>query len=386
MNNAPIEQLISEHTKSWVDKAFQQAVKKVLITSKRIGANFPHASHQGAYVLEEPAWWTAGFWPGMLWVLYEGSGEQQFRDMAEQCENHLDKVLDGYDRLDHDIGFMWTLTSLANYKLLGGEASRRRAFKAANYLMGRFNLKGNYIRAWNPWTPGELNSGLAIIDCAMNVPLLYWASKESGDPRYAHIANAHMNTVLTHFVRLDGSVRHIVRFDPDTGEVEEYLGGQGYAPDSVWSRGNAWALYGLALAYHHTGNEAYLNASKQTAHFFLSQLPEDSVPAWDFRAPEDTRHIKDSSAGACAASGLLLLSTLVSESERAVYRQAGERILESLYTNYGTGESSEEEGLISYGTGHYPQGQNVDVPLIYGDYFYVEGLARLRGNHRIFWE
>ncbi|WP_249435879.1 glycoside hydrolase family 88 protein [Paenibacillus sp. Marseille-Q4541] len=380
------DQMNSANAKVWADTAFQKTVEKALITTKRIGANFPHASQKGTYVLEDPAWWTAGFWPGLLWVLYEGSGEETFRNIAEQCEEQLDKVLDGYDRLDHDIGFMWTLTSLANYKLQGGEVSRRRAFKAANYLMARFNLKGNYIRAWNPWTPQESNTGLAIIDCSMNVPLLYWASRESGDPRYAHVANAHMNTVVDHFIRPDGSVRHIVRFDPDTGEVAEYIGGQGYAPESAWSRGNAWALYGLALTYHHTGNSLYLNASKQTAHFFLSQLLEDAVPAWDFRAPEESRHLKDSSAGACAACGLLLLSTLVPESEGATYQRAGERILESLYTSYSTFDHPEEEGLIMHGTSHYPHQQNVDVPLIYGDYFFVEGLARLKGNHHIFWE
>lgn len=386
MTNWTKDQHISEHANVWFDKAFQNAVDKVLITSKRIGANFPHASQKGTYVLEDPAWWTAGFWPGLLWLLYEGSAEQQFRQLAEQCEQRLDRVLDGYDRLDHDIGFMWTLTSVANYKLHGGEESRRRALKAANYLMARFNLKGNYIRAWNPWTPGESNEGVAIIDCAMNVPLLYWASRESGDPRYAHVANAHMNTVIEHFIRPDGSVRHIVRFDPLTGEVAEYMGGQGYAPESAWSRGNAWAIYGLALAYHHTGNEAYLHASKQTAHFFLSQITEDDVPAWDFRAPADSLHVKDSSAGACAASGLLLLATQVPELEGAVYQRAGERILTSLYMNCGAIDDPEEEGILLHGTSHYPQQQNIDVPLIYGDYFFVEGLARLKGNHTIFWE
>ena len=159
-------------TMQWVNEAWEQTVAKVKRTSTRIGANFPHASHEGIYILEEPYWWTAGFWPGMLWLLHEGSSEAKFRDIAEQCEQRLDAVLDGFDKLDHDLGFMWTLTSVANYKINGGEASRRRALKAANYLMGRFNLKGNYIRAWNPWREGEENAGLAIIDCAMNVPLL----------------------------------------------------------------------------------------------------------------------------------------------------------------------------------------------------------------------
>lgn len=376
---------MGETTMLWVDEAWEQTVAKMKKTSLRIGANFPHASQEGSYVLEEPHWWTAGFWPGLLWLLHEGSNEIAFSDIAKQCEERLDQVLDNYDRLDHDIGFMWTLTSVAHYKLAPNEQSRRRAFKAANYLMGRFNVKGNYIRAWNPWHEGEDNSGLAIIDCAMNVPLLYWASRESGDPRYAHVAEAHMGTVLQHFIRSDSSVRHIVRFNPFSGEVEEYIGGQGYAPESAWSRGNAWAIYGLALASHHTGRKDYLDAAKQTAHFFLSQLPSDSVPAWDFRAPEEIKELRDSSAGACAACGLLLLSTLVPESEAKSYQLAGERILESLYRNYGS-FGTDEEGLILHGTSHYPERKNMDVPLIYGDYFFVEGLARLKKGMTIPWE
>ncbi|MDQ0114144.1 glycoside hydrolase family 88 protein [Paenibacillus harenae] len=370
----------------WVNEAWEQTVSKVKRTSGRIGANFPHASQGGVYVLEQPHWWTAGFWPGLLWLLHEGSEEESFRVIAEQCEQRLDAVLDGYDRLDHDIGFMWTLTSVANYKLNGGDESRRRALKAANYLVGRFNLKGNYIRAWNPWSEGEDNAGLAIIDCAMNVPLLYWASRETGDPRYMHIAEAHMGTVMSQFIRTDGSVRHIVRFDPMSGEVAEYIGGQGYAPESAWSRGNAWAIYGLALASRHTGRQDYLDAAKRAAHFFLSQLPEDAVPVWDFRAPEETKSLRDSSAGACAACGLLLIADLVPDSESVSYRKAGTRILESLYRNYGSYGDDAEEGLILRGTSHYPERKNLDVPLIYGDYFFVEGLARLKGGITIPWE
>jgi unsaturated chondroitin disaccharide hydrolase len=375
-------------TAPWVNEAWEQTINKVKRTSARIGAEFPHASQGGTYVLEAPHWWTAGFWPGLLWLLHEGEGstDTTFRPIAEECEVRLDEVLDGYDRLDHDIGFMWTLTSVINYKLYGSELSRRRALKAANYLMGRFNLKGNFIRAWNPWSEGEDNSGWAIIDCAMNVPLLYFATRETGDSRYSHVAEAHMETVLNHFIRKDGSVRHIVRFDPQSGQVAEYIGGQGFGPESAWSRGTAWAVYGLALAAKHTGKQEYIDAAKHVSHFFLSQLPEDSVPVWDFRAPEETKVLRDSSAGACAACGLLLLSELVPDSEASSYRNAGERILKSLYQNYGAFDQDEEEGLILHGTSHYPERKNMDVPLIYGDYFFVEGLARLRGGATIPWE
>lgn len=353
---------------TWLDDAWNKALEKTRCNSGKIGAEFPHASQGGKYLLEAPNWWTAGFWPGMLWQFYSESGDENLKMIAECCEERLDEVLDGYVKLDHDLGFMWILTSVANYKLTGSEASQIRALKAANYLAARFNLKGHYIRAWNPWSEGEDNSGVAIIDCCMNTSLLFWASETTSDPRYRHIAEAHMDTVLEHFIRPDGSVYHIVKFNPDTGEVVEKLGGQGFAPESAWSRGTAWAIYGLALAYHHMGKRSYLDAAKQVAHFFLTRLPDDHVPHWDFRAPGEVGEIRDSSAGSCAASGLLLLADQVDDAESHVYRNGAIRIVESLYRNYGSWDNADEEGLLLHGTSNYPENRNIDVPLIYGDF------------------
>ncbi|WP_449603619.1 glycoside hydrolase family 88 protein [Paenibacillus sp. Marseille-Q9583] len=371
---------------TWLDEAWNKALEKTRCNNGKIGAEFPHASQGGKYLLEAPNWWTAGFWPGMLWQFYSESGDENLKMIAERCEERLDEVLDGYVKLDHDLGFMWILTSVANYKLTGSEASRIRALKAANYLAARFNLKGHYIRAWNPWSEGEDNSGVAIIDCCMNTSLLFWASETTGDPRYRHIAEAHMDTVLEHFIRPDGSVYHIVKFNPETGGVVEKLGGQGFAPESAWSRGTAWAIYGLALAYHHTGKQSYLDAAKQVAHFFLTRLPDDHVPHWDFRAPGEVGEIRDSSAGSCAASGLLLLADQVDDSESHVYRNGAIRIVESLYRNYGSWDNADEEGLLLHGTSNYPENRNIDVPLIYGDFFYVEALARLKAAGPFYWE
>jgi unsaturated chondroitin disaccharide hydrolase len=369
----------------WVQRAWTHTVNKVAITSKRIGDGFPHASVDGRYKLEPASWWTAGFWPGLLWLIYRDTKDESLKQLAESCEKQLDQVIADYYKLDHDIGFMWTLTSVARYKLLGSDDSKRRALLAANLLAARFNVAGNFIRAWNPWREGDCNEGWAIIDCMMNLPLLYWASKETGDPRYKHVAIRHADMVLEHFIRPDGSVNHIVIFDPETGEKLGVNGGQGYAPESAWSRGTAWAIYGMSLSYHHTGKEEYLLAAKRVAHFFVSNLPEDYVPYWDFRLPEDVPAYRDSSAGACAACGLLLLAEQVTVHEAPLYRKAGERILYSLYVNYGSWESDEEEGLIMHGTSHYPERKNIDVPLIYGDYYFVEGISRLKGHRELIW-
>ncbi|MCM3443655.1 glycoside hydrolase family 88 protein [Metabacillus halosaccharovorans] len=370
---------------AWLDEAWQKVNDKVKRTSKKIGPNFPHASLNGSYQLEAPSWWTAGFWPGLLWLVYRETKDESFREIAEQCEEKLDRVITDYYKLDHDMGFMWTLTSVARYKLLGEEDSKRRGLLVANLLMGRFNAKGNYIRAWNPWFEGDDNSGLAIIDCLMNLPLLFWATEITGDPRYSIVAKKHGETVLEHFIRKDGSVHHIIRFDPETGERVEAIGGQGFASESAWSRGAAWAVYGLSLLYKHTNEEKYLQATKNVSHFFIANLPEDDVPHWDFRLPENITKHRDSSAGAIAACGLLLLADQVSSTEAGIYKEAGTKILKSLYENYGAWENEQEDGLILEGTSHYPEGKNIDVPLIYGDYYFVEGLATLKGNRELFW-
>jgi len=375
---------MTEQQLQWVNEAWQQVTNKIDRTSKRIGANFPHASVNGEYTLEEPHWWTAGFWPGLLWLVYQDTKNPDIKKLAEECEGRLDAVQHEFYKLDHDMGFMWTLTSVARYKLLKEEESKRRALVAANLLMGRFNANGNFIRAWNPWHEGEDNRGIAIIDCMMNLPLLYWATEETGDPRFKSIARRHADMVLENFIRNDGSVHHIVRFDPESGQRIEALGGQGFAPDSAWSRGTAWAIYGLTLSHHYTGEALYLETAKKVAHFFISHLPEDFVPAWDFRLPSDINAPKDSSAGAIAACGLLLLANKVTEAESPAYQRAGEKILESLYKNYGDWEGA-EEGLILHGTSHFPEGKYIDNSLIYGDYYFVEGLASLKGYKKLFW-
>lgn len=370
---------------AWVEEAWQKVNSKVERTSVRIGANFPHASVKGNYHLESPSWWTAGFWPGLLWLLYRDTKNNSFKEIAEKCEEQLDHVITDYYKLDHDMGFMWTLTSVARYKLLNDQDSKRRALLVANLLMGRFNASGNYIRAWNPWHEDEDNAGWAIIDCLMNLPLLFWATEITGDPRYSIVAKKHGETVLEHFIRKDGSVYHIIRFDPETGERVEAIGGQGFAPESAWSRGASWAVYGLSLLYKYTKEDKYLQAAKNVSHFFLANLPEDYVPHWDFRLPENITKHRDSSAGAIAACGLLLLSQQVSETESKIYKESGIKMIKSLYENYGAWGTLEEDGLILEGTSHYPEGKNIDVPLIYGDYFFVEGLAVLKGNRQLFW-
>ncbi|MFJ5622877.1 glycoside hydrolase family 88 protein [Peribacillus loiseleuriae] len=363
----------------WVDEAWSQIKRKLERTTNKMGANFPHASVEGEYVFERPNWWTAAFWPGILWQVYQETKDEKLKRVAEECEEKLDQVIDYFYTLHHDVGFMWKLTSVARYQLVGEEDSKRRALMIAHILMGRFNVNGNYIQAWNNWFEGDDKSGWSIIDTMMNLPLLFWASEETKNPRFKAVAMKHADTVLSHFIRDDGAVHHIVQFDSETGECVGFIGGQGHAPFSAWARGAAWALYGMTLCYHYTGEVRYLQAAKKVAHFFIANLPDDFVPVWDFRIPVDVTPYRDSSAGAIAASGLLLLAEKVDSIESKLYRSAGENILQSLYVNYGAWEDESEDGLILHGVSHYPDGKYVDNPLIYGDFYFVEGIARLKG-------
>ena len=364
---------------AWINAAWDRSAAKLRRTSRRIGDTFPHVSKNGRYDAAPVHWWTAGFWPGLLWLVYRETHDDALRALAESCERQLDRTIVEFDDLYHDVGFMWSLTAVARYKLLGADESRRRSLLAASLLASRFNLRGRFLRAWN-----EDRVGWAIIDSLMNLPILYWASERLGDPRFKYIAMAHADTALRHFVRDDGSCRHIVSFDPVTGDFIEALGGQGESPDSAWSRGSAWALYGFTLSYKYTGEVRYLEAASRVAHFFVSHLPADLVPYWDFRAPVTAETPRDSSAGACAASGLLELASLAPTPDAALFQNAAVALLRALDTQCGAWDA-DEEGLLRMGTGHVPEGQNINVSLIYGDYFFVEALAKLRGQRELFW-
>ncbi|MGG1552256.1 glycoside hydrolase family 88 protein [Paenibacillus ferrarius] len=344
----------------------------------QIGDKSPHVEKGGVYDDMRLDWWTSGFWPGLLWVMYDVTKEEKYKQAAWDWDAKIEACFLRDNNFHHDVGFQFLPTAVAKYKMTGDPDGRRRGLFAANFLAGRFNQAGQFIRAWN-----QDKTGWAIVDCTMNIPLLFWAAEEIADPRFKQVAMAHADTVLAHFVRPDGSVRHIVSFDPATGEFIESLGGQGFSPTSSWSRGQAWALHGLAAVYRYTGEARYLEGAKRVAHYFMANTAVDPVPVWDFRTADgDT--LKDTSAGSCAASGLLELAAAVPADEAELYRGQAIRMLDALTQDYADFEGA-RESILREGTGHKPAGQNVDVGLIYGDYYYVEALAKLKGwAQRIF--
>ncbi|MGR5064036.1 hypothetical protein [Photobacterium sp. DNB22_13_2] len=368
---------------TWVEKAWKDTFDKVRKTSQEMTVDFPSMTSGGIYSDTHQPWaWVVGFWPGLLWLLYEKQNYQPFKDIAIHREIIMDGPLNEYVNIHHDVGFMWQLTSMKHYELLGNEESRTRALRAASHLASRFNINGRFLTAWNK---NDVNSadprGLSIIDSMMNLPILYWAAEQLDAPRFKMIAMAHADTVLKEFIRDDGSVRHMVEFDYLLGNVKKYHGGQGHSEDSAWSRGASWAIHGFALSYQYTKEARYLETAIKAADFFINSLADDFVPYWDFRAPMNAETPRDTSAGACAASGLLLLSDLVEDKQKKeFYLLVANNILYSLYKNYGTFKDDSQQGILVGGTFNCPQGLGINCSLIYGDYYFVEGLYKLKNN------
>lgn len=357
--------------KSIIDKIVEKTKKNIEI----FGENIPRAEVNGVYEFQPLRQWTTGFWGGLLWINYLFSGDEKFKKCAEALEERMDELIFERNMPQHDVGFMWLLTSGINYNLTKNETSRRRLLQMADHLAARFNIKGNFIRAWDM----DGAKGVAIIDCMMNIPLLFLASKELNDPRFAHIAKAHADKTLEYFIDDDGAVRHQCQFDEETGELVEIRGGQGYAPDSSWARGASWAIYGFAMMYRNTKDKKYLDAAEKVAKFFLNEIKEDFVPAWDFRAPN--KELKDSSAGAIAACGMLEISDFAEDKE--FYVENAKKILEALYEKCA---SSESQSILSHGTGNLPNGKEIDTGLIYGDYYFAEAILRLNGKNKLLWQ
>ncbi len=373
---------ISEADKKWVDEIWAKIDSKLRTVAPLNKDKIPYTTVDGVYndmAKEDITWWTNGFWPGMMWLMYVGTKNEMYKEVAENAEKMLDAAFEEYDHLHHDVGFMWHISSGVNYRLFGGKKSRVRTSIAADMLASRYNSSGKYIRAWN-----EDKVGWVIIDCMMNIPLLYWASEEYKDPRFKYIAMNHADTVMKTHIRPDGSVNHIVDLDPVTGEPKEAFGGQGYELGSSWSRGQAWAIYGYVISYIHTGKQEYLDTAKRVAHYFIANVCDDWLPKADFRCPDEPV-IYDSTAGACTACGLLEIARLVPEHEKKLYLNAAMNLLKAMEKNF-CNWTEEEQSILQMGTEAYfcrPQGKHAAI--IYGDYYFIEAIYKLKGFDMLFW-
>lgn len=390
---------LSAQDRAWVEDIYGRILIKMKAEAGRIGSMIPYTTNKvGRYEdVESQEWglgfWTNGFWPGMLWQMYEATADESYRKAALGVEERLNALLDSPEKVDHDVGFLFLPTSVANYRKTGDPEGRRRGLLAASLLFSRYNLDGHFIRAW-PDSMAEMAQtmgngdvrGWMIIDCLMNIPLLYWASEETNDPRFAKVAVSHARTAQQYIVRPDGSCNHIVAFDPDTGEYLTNPRGQGYQQGSSWSRGQSWAVYGFALSYRHTRDESFLNTAKQCAHYCIANLAaNDWLPLVDYRQPAQPLKY-DSTAAAITAAGLLEIADHVAEMEKPLYIKAALRILQACEKKFCNWDP-EADSIVGGGTFFYhdPDGTNTEVPIIYGDYYFIEAVLRLKGKSLFIW-
>ena len=374
-----LDKIINEN-KEWINDVWGKIDRKLSKVAVKSRDKIPYTTVNGVHddkTKDHVTWWTNGFWGGLMWLMYIDTKNEEYKITAENAEKLLDPALfEKCDILHHDVGFMWHILSGVNYRYTGNRDSKLRNLLAANILAGRYNINGKFIRAWN-----QDKIGWTIIDTMMNIPLLYWASKEVEDDRYKYIAMAHADTTMRDHIRDDGSVVHIVSHDVMTGDVIETFGGQGYEVGSSWSRGQAWALYGYVLSYIHTGKQEYLDTAKKVAHYFIANVCDDYLPRVDFRSPEEPV-LYDSTAGACAACGLIEIAKQVPEHEKKIYLNAAINILKAMEKEF-CNWSDDEDSILQMGTERYTRG--IHIPIIYGDYYFVEALYKLRGNEFLSW-
>ncbi|SES05311.1 unsaturated chondroitin disaccharide hydrolase [Propionibacterium cyclohexanicum] len=374
--------MAAEQDSVWLEQTFDKLVAKVDAQADRLGPKIPYVPENGVYPdmgERDIIWWTNGFWSGILWQLYHATGREKFAQIARTDEERLDAAFTQYTGLHHDVGFMWLHTAVADYRLTGNERSKARGLHAAHLLAGRYNPRGKFIRSWN-----RDRAGWIIVDSMLNIPLLYWARDTLDDPRFGFVAEDHADTVLTKVLRGDGSVNHIAVLDPNNGDLLETPGGQGFESGSSWSRGQAWALYGFALSYLHTGKKEYLDAAKRVAHYFIAQVQRTGwIPLVDFRAPAEPVK-RDSSAGLCAACGLLEIAKHVGEYEKDFYREAALNIVRATEASCADWDT-ERDGLIGAATAAYHDEKASNASIIYGDYYFTEALLRLLDRDVLLW-
>ena len=363
---------LSAENQKWTDEIWSKIEKKLSVTAEEVRDFIPYTTENGKYVSKHISWWTNGFHGGLMWLMYNATGKEAYKQTAIRQEELLDEAFKEGIELHHDVGFMWNLVSKPHYLFDGNTASKSRTMLAANLLAGRLNIKGGYISAW-PHKPGY-----TIIDCMMNLPILYWLSKEINDDRFKYIAELHADMTAKCHIRDDGSVAHITNHATDHNEFLGEIPGQGYSDNSAWSRGQAWAIYGFLLSYINTDNQDYLDISKKTADYFIKEAEKSNWKILtDFLAPKEPVYF-DNSAAACAACGMIELYKIIKEEK---YLEAAINILKALEEDCIFDDSDQsilQNCMVSYSNGE-------ECHLIYGDFFLTEAVMKLKNYEFLIW-
>lgn len=379
---------IIEENKKWIEETLAKVDGKLSSVAIRSrgklvdGVGDDGVTHKSV----PPEAWTSGFFGGLMALMYNHTGNSEYLETARVCERMLDPALEDFAGLYHDVGFMWHILSGALYRLTGDTRSKNRNLHAAASLFSRFIPDGRFIRAWNGvHNPDRNVDRWTIIDCMMNLPILYWASDIIGDDRFKRVAILHAdNTILTH-IREDGSAAHIVEHDRMTGEKIKYAQGQGISPDSSWSRGQSWAIYGFVLSYMATGEMRYLDTAVGVADYYIDNVSSDWIPRIDFKAPA-TPVYYDTTSSAIAACGLIEIARALGDGAGDKYLDAAINLLRKVDESF-TDYDPATDVMISHGSVRYPvpglmteKTAGVHIPIIYGEYFYTEALLKLHGS------
>ncbi|WP_443938943.1 glycoside hydrolase family 88 protein [Pedobacter sp. MW01-1-1] len=363
-----------------VRKAFAAAEKQMdvlvknvdsarLVKSKQVS---PRTVENGVFKMVGSGDWTSGFFPAELWYLYQYTKEDKWLNLAKKYTEDIKK--EQFNKGTHDLGFMVYCPFGNGYRLTKDTAYRSVIIQAAKSLSTRFNAKAGVIKSWDH--SGSKWQYPVIIDNMMNLELLFEASKLSGDSSFYKIAVAHANTTMKNHYRADYSSYHVVDYDVTTGDVRVKQTAQGYADESSWARGQAWGLYGFTLCYRETKDKTYLAQADKIANYILTDksTPADGIPYWDYKDPEIPNVSRDASAAAITASALYELASYSAHAGQ--YRAAADKILYSLSTKYSNKLRENYGFLLAHSTGHRPGKSEIDVPINYADYYYLEALLR----------
>ena len=361
-----------------IEKNFTDAAAQYKALAEHLPADsFPktYFPKTGKYEFSNSGWWCSGFYPGTLLYLYEQTKETWLITEAGRILKVLEKEKNNTGT--HDLGFMMYCSFGNANRITPTSAYKEILLTSAKSLATRFNPKVGCIKSWD----GKPNEYLVIIDNMMNLELLFWATKVSGDSSYYKIAVTHANTTMKNHFRPDYSSYHVINYNAETGEVMQKKTAQGAADESAWARGQAWGLYGFTVMYRETKHIKYLEQAKHIADFILNHpnLPADKIPYWDFNAPGIPNALRDASAASIMASALIELSGYVEVKKSKEYLSVAKIMLKSLSNSvYKAAPVTNGGFIIQHGVGHMPNITEVDVPLTYADYYFVEAMLRYK--------
>lgn len=365
-----------------INQNFADADKQYQFLAKQLGADdFPKTYHPETNKSENSnsGWWCSGFYPGTLLFLY-----QQTHDAALLTEaNRILEVLkkEQYNKTTHDLGFMMYCSFGNAEKIAPKPEYKQILINSAKSLITRFDPKVGCIKSWDSKKPEYI----VIIDNMMNLELLFWATRVTGDSTYAKIAITHANTTMKNHFRADYSSYHVVVYNPETGAVQQKRTAQGYSDESAWARGQTWGLYGYTLMYRETKNKKYLAQANHIAKFLLNNptLPTDKIPYWDFNAPNIPDALRDASAGAVMASALLELCRYTDKASSRQYFNTAQTIIKNLSAKpYKANLATNGGFILQHSVGNMPEKTEIDVPLTYADYYFVEAMMRYKNINK----